>query len=137
MTRRYGWIALAVVLGVLVVTAIVRAPRRAAEPAPAAPDAPSVTLALELTDGAIEPANAQVPLGHRVRLEVAHRGTRATTLALAGYEGRVRFERIEPGTTVRAEFVADLPGEAFAWTIDGELAGRLAVTGSHLPEGHR
>ena len=44
---------------------------------------------------------------------------------------------LAPGAGWTGEFLADRPGEDFAWLLDGEPAGRLTVTGSHLVEGHR
>jgi hypothetical protein len=61
----------------------------------------------------------------------------AVGLALAGYEDRLAIPALSPGATWSGEFIADRPGEDFAWLLDGVPAGRLAVTGSHLVEGHR
>jgi hypothetical protein len=136
-TRGYRWVVLLVLVGALAVTALARAPRRApARPAPE-PARPVVELEFTVRDHALEPSVAEVPLGHRVRLAIVQRGAADVSLTLAGYEDRVHVERLAPGATWRGEFVADRPGEGFAWLLDGEPAGRLAVLGSHLEEGHR
>ena len=68
---------------------------------------------------------------------LANEGGRFLTVTLAGYEDRVPPAPLGPGATRTVTFLADRPGEAFAFLVDGEPSGRLAVTGSHLPEGHR
>jgi hypothetical protein len=54
-----------------------------------------------------------------------------------GYEDRLGAVRVAPDSLWRGEFVADRPGQDFAWVLDGAPAGRLEVAGSHLVEGHR
>jgi len=109
------------------------------EERPAAPPAPApvVVLALAIDGGRLAPAMTSVPKGARVRLRVDVRGTRGARLSLAGYQDRLAIPPLAPGETWTGEFFADRPGEDFAWLIDGVPAGRLAVTGSHLIEGHR
>ena len=58
-------------------------------------------------------------------------------LALHGYQDKLMIGWIEPDSTWRGEFLADRPGEDFAWMLEGEPAGKLSVTGSHLVDGHR
>jgi hypothetical protein len=116
---------------------LARLPRGAAERAAAPASAPAVALALDLEGGALVPALSTVPKDHRVRLEVRNRGSSAVGFALAGYEDRVSAPAVAPGETLRVEFLADRPGEDFAWLVDGRPCGRLAVAGSHLVEGHR
>ncbi len=116
---------------------LARLPRGAAERAPAPAEAPSVALALDVEGGSLAPALSTVPKDHRVRLEVRNRGGEAVGIALAGYEDRVSAPSVAPGETLRVEFLADRPGEDFAWLVDGKPCGRLAVTGSHLVDGHR
>jgi hypothetical protein len=135
--RRYAWLFGATVVLALGLGALARRPHatpRAASPAAAAPRA---MLALAVRDGALEPAVAAVAKDHRVSLVVSNRGMREARLALAGYEDRVTLGPLPPGESRRVEFVADRPGEDFAWLLDGRPAGRLAVQGSHLVEGHR
>lgn len=98
---------------------------------------PTVALELAIEGTALVPDGGAVPKDHRVVLVVTHRGHRAATLTLAGYEDRLPPRTMAPGETWRAEFVADRPGDDFAWLLDGRPAGRLHVTGSHLVEGHR
>jgi hypothetical protein len=127
-----GVAALAVVAGLAA-----HAPGRARPAAPAAPAMQRAALALEVRDGRVAPDPAAVPKGRAVTLAVTNRGPRAIDFRLAGYDERVHAPAIAPGATWRVEFVSDLPGEDFAWFVDGQPAGRLAVTGSHLVEGHR
>jgi len=136
MKGPYLLLAAAVVILALALTALGR-PRRAEAPRPAVTTAPVVQLAIEIRAGQVSPAVASVPKGSRVRLRVEHRGAATARLALAGYEDRLEIPALEPGTVWTVEFLADRPGEDFAWLLDGQPAGRLSVTGSHLVEGHR
>jgi hypothetical protein len=85
----------------------------------------------------VAPDVVSVPKDTRVRLSVCNRGTTPVRFAVAGYESRVRLDAIAPGATAHAGFTADLPGGDFALLVDARPAGRFAVTGSHLVEGHR
>jgi hypothetical protein len=116
---------------------LARAPHRGAAPAPAKAAAPAAAIALDIEGGAVAPPLSTVPRDRRVRLEVRNRGRAAVAFALAGYEDRVRAAAIAPGETLRLEFLADRPGEDFAWLLDGRPGGRLVVAGSHLVDGHR
>lgn len=132
------YLGLAIVVVVLAVgLTLLGRPQRVVRPAPAPPPAPVVVLTLAIDGSRIAPAVMSVPKGARVRLRVDVRGARPVRLALAGYEDRLAIPALEPGSTWTGEFNADLPGEGFAWLIDGVPAARLAVTGSHLIEGHR
>jgi hypothetical protein len=71
-----------------------------------------------------------------VTVTVENRGPGTRTIALAGYEEQVHLA-VPPGGTARVTFRADRPGDDFAWLVDGEPAGTLAVSGSHLIEGHQ
>jgi hypothetical protein len=99
--------------------------------------APEVELALALTPAGVTPEQTGVPKGRRVHLTVVNRRPRPATLALDGYRDRLTIGAIAPGAEWHGQFLADRPGEDFAWIVDGEPAGRLAVQGSHLVEGHR
>src|SRR5262245_52429774 len=109
-------------------------------PAPAAeraPEIPIVALELVLTKDGIAPATSSVPKDRRVRLTIVnHRGD-LVGLSLNGYQDRLAIGWIDPDSTWRGEFLADRPGEGFAWMLEGEPVGRLDVQGSHLVEGHR
>lgn len=135
--KRY--VILLIVLGALgwMVSALGR-PRAVAPPTPArAADRPAHELVLRVKDGALEPAATAVPRDSRVRLLIENAGGGAVTIALAGYEDRLSLPALAPGAAWSGEFVTDRPGEDFAWLVNGQPAGRLAVTGSHLIEGHR
>jgi hypothetical protein len=66
---------------------------------------------------------------------VTNRGSKVRTLSLASYEEHVHLA-VPPGKLASVAFRADHPGSDFAWLVDGEPAGMLAVSGSHLVEGH-
>jgi hypothetical protein len=137
MKRRYGTL-FAIVLAIAVLLARVRAPHGAAghHGAATAP-ARAETLSLVVENGAIAPAYASVPKGSVVHVHVACRGSAPVSLALAGYESRFSIPPLSPGSRWGGSFVADLPGDDFAWLLDGKPVARLQVTGSHLEEGHR
>jgi hypothetical protein len=139
MSRAYGILLALVVAAALGLGAFARMPRRVvarAAPVEVAPMAP-VALALAVERGGIVPEHSAVPKDRRVRLTVINRGSVAVSLRLAGYEDRVTLGPLAPGVARTIEFLADRPGEDFAWMLDGRPAGRLAVTGSHLMDGHR
>ena len=127
---------------VLVLGAVALAARRnlrlreRREPAAAAPA--EATLVIMITpEHRILPATASVPKDHLVRLAVTNHGARRASLTLMGYQDRFGVSNLAPDSTWHGEFVADRPGDDFAWMLDGAPAGRLAVTGSHLVDGHR
>jgi hypothetical protein len=124
------------VLALALAASLLRAPHGAA--AQPHMDAPrdSVTLTLVVRDGEVIPAGMQVPLGRSVRLEVANQGTQPAVVSLLGYDDRVHIG-LAPGARQAITFDVDRPGDDFAWKVDGRLAGRFRVTGSHLVEGHR
>ena len=113
-----------------------RAPRAVPPPAKAQAAVPVVRLAIEVRAGAAPPPRAAGPKDHRVELEVRNGEARTVRLALAGYDDRVSLS-LAPGERWAGSFLADRPGDDFAWLLDGRAAGRLDVTGSHLEEGHR
>ena len=134
---RYAWL---LALGLLASVGGLLGARFLRTPAPtsgvvAPPEASELLLVIERA-GIAASAEA-VPLGHRVMLRVRNERTMPVTVVLQGYEDRFRAGPIQPDATWRGEFVADRPGEAFAWLVEGEMAGRLQVAGSHLVEGHR
>jgi hypothetical protein len=139
VTRRYVLLFLAVLVLGLALGFATRSGRlrpRAPRTSEAGP-APRVTVSLTVHDTTVTPADLVVPLGSRVSLEVANEGREEVDLALAGYAGRLPAIRVQPGAVARGEFTADLPGEDFAWLVNGRPASRLTVAGSHLIEGHR
>lgn len=140
MKRRYVWLLVACVL-VAVGLSVWGGPAGRRAPADGGADSlrvPVVELELMIgPDGKMTPASARVEKGKPVGVTVTNTGTRPARLELPGYEDRVPAATIEPGGTWRGEFIADRPGDDFAWVVNGEPAGRLLVTGSHLIEGHR
>ena len=136
MSRRYGLLAIVLVAAALLLSLATRLPRQApvSDTAPAA--VPETRLTLTWRDGRLDPERASVPKGHRVALTVVNHDRTPLALALGGYQDRVRVD-LAPGATWQGGFLADLPGEDFAWLQDGRPVGVLRVTGSHLEEGHR
>ncbi|HEX7076831.1 MAG TPA: cupredoxin domain-containing protein [Candidatus Eisenbacteria bacterium] len=138
MTRSYRILALALVLLAAWLVVAVRAPRRPATPPERASGAPrAATIDLVVGGGAVRPERTAVPKGANVSVTAVNQDRVARTISLLGYEDRIATTRIGPGDTIRLRFAADRPGEDFAWLVDGRPAGTLAVTGSHLVEGHR
>ena len=136
MKRYLGLLAAAFGVG-LVLMLVARTLRVPAPVEVRAPEVPHVELALTLTKDGITPANATVPKDHRVRLTIVNRRRDRVGLSLHGYQDRLMIGWIDPDSTWRGEFLADRPGEGFAWMLEGEPVGKLAVEGSHLVDGHR
>ena len=137
MTRRYAVLALAVIALAASLAALGR-PRPAAVPRPSAPVALRVVpVSLRVEGDSCVPARIAVPVGARVELVVRSGQPRPVRVALAGYGDAVAIPALAPGAAWHGTFMADRPGEDFAWLIDGRPAGRFAVTGSHLVRGHR
>jgi hypothetical protein len=140
MRRRYLWLLVAS-LGLAVALSVWGDSARKRAPAVGASDSVRVRP-VEVTlmigpDWAMTPASVSVEKGQTVAVTVTNAGHAPARLELPGYEDRVAAVTIDPGVTWRVQFVADRPGDDFAWTVNGEPAGRLLVTGSHLVEGHR
>ena len=136
MKRYFILFAVAVALGLIGLLSG-RALRVSSGPEPVAAE-PEVALEITIGPGArIAPAVASVPKDHRVMLTVTNRDARPASLTLMGYEDRLGAVRVAPDSIWRGEFLADRPGQDFAWVLDGTPAGRLEVAGSHLVEGHR
>ncbi len=138
MKRSYPALVAVTLLAALGLGLLARAPRRPSpEGASASALAPEVAVALVVNGGAVSPTSALVPKGHRVRLSVVNQGPAPARVELAGYQDRLAIGTLAPGEAWSGEFVADRPGEDFAWLVDGQPAGRFTVVGSHLEEGHR
>jgi hypothetical protein len=134
--RRYLILLAGTILASLAIVALGRAPRRAPPPIPRSVEAPAIPLTIFIRAGGVDPAMSRVPKGRDVLLAVVNQTAAPARLTLAGYEDRVDVGPIAPGARARSRFRADRPGEDFAWLVDGSPAGMLAVTGSHLEEGH-
>jgi hypothetical protein len=136
--RRYlglfaGMLALGLI-GMAVARQARLSPQREDPPA----ERPIVTIALVVTaDHHITPSLTSVPKDHLVRLSVTNRDRRPVTLTLVGYQDRLNISDVPPDSVWRGEFLADRPGDEFAWMLEGAPVGRLQVSGSHLEEGHR
>ena len=135
--KRYVAVLLVTLALALVLGAIARAPRGHETRTASVAAAPAETLRIAFSGGVAHPEVASVPAGHVVTATIVNEGPRAIEAALAGYEDRFALAPIAPGESRTVTFLADRPGEAFAWLVDGEPCGRLAVTGSHLEQGHR
>ncbi len=107
----------------------------------AAPPAPAgaVTrraLAVDIDGCGAMTSPAALPAGSTVTLTVTNHRPRSLRVSLAGYEDRVASPPLAPNASWHVTFVADRPGEQFAWLVNGRPEGRLDLTGSHLVEGH-
>lgn len=135
--NRYLWLlVVGAIAGAVGLVALRSRPAAAPRAAPAAPVEVS-TLSYVLGQSGLDPALAAVPRGHRVVVAVQNARSQPVSLALQGYEDQVRSDVIAPGKVWHVEFLAERPGEAFAWLAGDVPVGRIAVTGSHLVEGHR
>ena len=138
MMKRYLVLLAVVVAAGALALALGRNLRRSSVSAPAEAPPPEATLVIMITpEHHILPATASVPKDHLVRLSVTNHGVRRASLTLMGYQDRFGVANLAPDSTWRGEFIADRPGDDFAWMLDGAPVGRLAVTGSHLVDGHR
>ena len=137
MTRRWLLLLALVPAAALVLGVLARRPHTEAPRPQSVTAASEIDLSLTLNAGRVEPKHTAVPEGRRVRLVVRNAGGDTADLRLAGYEDRVQVTTLAPGETRRISFLADRPGDDFAWLVRGRPAGRLSVTGSHLIEGHR
>ncbi len=136
--RRYLMLFAIAVAASLALLAMGHRVRRAAPTLPPAVPERVVDLALEITpDSHVIPEVATVPRDSRVRLTIVNHYRLAISLTLMGYQDHFAAAYVAPDSTWRGEFVADRPGDAFAWVLEGAPVGRLNVSGSHLVEGHR
>ena len=137
MKRPYVWLFAGILVLGVALGAMSKLPRRdASRPAPVVP-VPKAEVSLLLdSGGGLLPERSAVPKGSDVTFTVVNRGASARTIALSGYEEHVHLA-VPAGASGSVTFRADHPGDDFAWLVDGVPAGRLAVTGSHLVEGHQ
>ena len=135
--KRYLILFIGVVLAGTILIAISRQVR-VGSPRTAAAELEVVEVGITITSGhRIEPELISVPKDARVRLTVVNRDRLAASLTLMGYQDRFAAAYVEPDSSWQGEFLADRPGDDFAWMLEGAPVGRLRVTGSHLVEGHR
>jgi hypothetical protein len=135
--KRYAFVLLIALSAALAIGFLARTPHGPEARTVSESEPPADTLRVTFAGGVARPDLASVPAGHRVTATLVNEGDRAISAGLAGYEDRFAPASIAPGASRTVTFLADRPGEAFAWLVDGEPCGRLAVTGSHLEEGHR
>lgn len=134
--KRLLALALTAVLLASGVTLVARRPHAAA-PAPVAAPLPDTSLTIVMGHDGLQPERASVPKDHRVSLTFSNHSGHAIVVSLSGYDPEPGIGRLEDGDTWCGTFTSDRPGDDFAWIVDGKPAGRLAVSGSHLAEGHR
>lgn len=137
MRNRYLGLLALIVLVAIALTVVGRMPRRASAPAPAAAPVVIDSLTVELRDGRLLPAEASAGLGHQLALTLTNHGSASVEVRLSGYEHQLAPIVLGPGESVQRSILLDLPGEDFAWLVDGRPLARLRVAGSHLVEGHR
>lgn len=136
MSRRYLTLAAGIAV-IALALALVGRPRPASAPPPAAPAPEIAEVTVTIAGGLVTATPAAVPVGRLVRLRVRHRGGDGARLALAGYQDRLAIPPLSSGADWSGEFLADRPGDDLPWLLDDRPAGRFAITGSHLVEGHR
>lgn len=136
MTRRYVWLFVAAVFAAGAANLIARRARVAA-PVAAPVAVAALPVRLEVAGDSVAASTQAIDLGTTVELTVMNVSARPVRLRLAGYEDRVDVGTLAPGDSSRVTFLADRPGERFAWLVGDEPRGRLDVLGSHLVEGHR
>lgn len=137
MTRAYRWLAITVAAGAVALALFARAPKPMPRPVDAVNPAPPESILIEIVNGGVQPARTVVMKGRTVALTVRNRDGVSHGLSLSGYADRWAPEPIRARGTAALRFRADLPGEDFAWLVDGQPAGVFVVAGSHLEEGHR
>lgn len=137
MNRSWGLLAVLVLGAVVALTLLARAPRRAPAAPPAAPPPPLDALTLVVAGDSLVPGRMAATLGHRLAVTLANHGGAPVRVALSGYEHAFAPRTLAPGETCTDTLLLDLPGEDFAWMLDGRPAAQLRVAGSHLAEGHR
>lgn len=137
MTRRWLLLGLFVLAGAIAFSVAGRLPRRAPAPEADPPPPPLDLATLEIDGAGARPARTAAVLGHRLAITVVNRGRAAVRLALSGYEHAFAPRVLAPGESRTDTLLLDLPGEDFAWMLDGRPAAQLRVAGSHLSEGHR
>jgi len=137
MKSPWARLALFIVTLAVALAAVQRLPHRAPASPSVAPPAPLDTLVVTVTNGVVSPDRAAFPLGHRLALTRVNGGRAAVRISLAGYEHQLAEVPLAPGEARADTFTLDLPGEDFAWRVDGAPVGQLRVSGSHLVAGHR
>ena len=135
MTRPWVLLAALVLAGAIALTVVGRLPRRAAAPAPPPPPPPLDVATIEVEGGEARPARTAGVLGHRLAITIVNRGGAAARLSLSGYEHAFAPRVLALGESRTDTLLLDLPGEDFAWMLDGRPAAQLLVAGSHLGEG--
>lgn len=137
MNRAWLLLAVLVLAGALALSVVARLPRSAPAPAAAPAPPPLDRATLEVKGDSLSPARIEAVLRHRLAITITNRGPRPARLSLSGYEHAFAPRELAPGGSCSDTLMLDLPGEDFAWMLDGRPAGRLRVAGSHLAEGHR
>jgi hypothetical protein len=135
--RAYVALFLIALAGAAGLLALGRRPHARATAHVSAPVAPLLTVRLTVGARGTTPDRVTVRLGSRVEAHLRNVDAAPHTLSLAGYEDRTGAVTIAPRDSATLAFLADRPGEDFAWLVDGQPAGLLVVAGSHLVEGHR
>ena len=135
--RRYAVVVVLGMLGVVVASMLSRMPLRH----DVAPEAPlpvaARTVAVDIYPDRVATVPTMLPVGSTVALTVRNHRLSPVQLALSGYEDRVNAATLAPDTTWRVTFLADRPGEQFAWLVNREPQWRFDVQGNHLVKGHR
>ena len=137
MSGRWFLVGALALAGAVAVSALLRVPTAPVDIVGGTAPAETVKVALDVREDAVHATRVAVDANQAVRLEATNHGLAPVRLGLSGYEDRVDSGPLAPGAIWRGAFLADRPGEDFAWLVDGRPAGRFQVRGSHLEEGHR
>ena len=134
---RYRWILVFAVLGALAVSILLRMPQRAVARTAAPAQVDTLAVAVDVFADHVETQPQTFAVGRTVALTVTNHRAAPLRFALTGYQDCVPAAAIAPNAPAHITFIANRPGDQFAWLIDGSPMGRLDIRGSHLVEGHQ
>ena len=134
--RRLIWIAS--LTGIIAFILAILPPGEPETESTGATPQPVFQAEIELGSAGVVPYRVQVPKDHEVHLIV--RGAPDANdgvFSITGYQDQVSPVLMGPGLSREIVFTSRRPGDDFAFMLNGEMQGRLEVTGSHLEEGHQ
>jgi len=136
--KRLMWVGLGTLAGALALALTTRTDSVVRDLESGPPPLPRFHSEVELVMDGMRPHRIRVPKDHEVRLVVrAAPDAGDGILTINGYEDQVEPLAIGPGQAREIVFQSTWPGDDFAISFNGEILGRLQVTGSHLEEGRQ